>query len=334
MIGPVVLLDGIRASTLRLLAPHAPWLLRDREARVALHGLFAISLALALTFAAPMVLLAVGPIVLGVPHLAADVRYLVASPGLSKRTGFWLLVAGPAGLSFLLPHAWVALTAVVGGAAVARTSWNRRLVVALPGIALVAASFRLGRTADIVIAHAHNAVAVALFWAWTRRRSRLHLLVVVTFVLGAVAIAAGAFDGSPVSRLMASDLHDATFVTTTLAPLADPVLAARLVLVFAFAQSVHYAVWVRLLPEEARPRPGMRSFASSLRALRADLGTPLVVLTGLLTMGLAVWACQSLAEARDGYLRLAIFHGPLELGAATILLLEGGIPRTKVPCKT
>ena len=38
--------------------------------------------------------------------------------------------------------------------------------------------------------------------------------------------------------------------------------------------------------------------------------------------GLVAWACLSSAEARDGYLRLAVFHGPLELGAVTLLLLE------------
>ncbi|MBX3220749.1 MAG: hypothetical protein KF795_09535 [Labilithrix sp.] len=327
--GPVATLDALRARTLRLVAPLAPRLLGDRERRVVAYGLVAIAAAFALTVAAPMALLMVGPLVLGVPHLAADVRYLVARPGLHRRAGFWLFVAAPACLSFLHPHAWVSMSAIAGAALVARAPRGHRLVVALAGALMVAACFRLGRVADVALAHAHNAIAVALFALWSRRRSRLHGLVVLGFVLGVVAIGLGALDsrlvldGAPGSRLFGIDLPAADALVGALAPLGDPVMAVRAVLAFAFAQSVHYAVWVRLVPEDDRPRPGLRSFASSLRALVADLGRPVVAATGVVGVGLAAWACFELAAARDGYLRLAVFHGPLELGAATLLLLEG-----------
>ena len=36
-----------------------------------------------------VVVLAVGPLVLGVPHLVADLRYLVVRPGLHRRAAFW-----------------------------------------------------------------------------------------------------------------------------------------------------------------------------------------------------------------------------------------------------
>ncbi|MDF2692160.1 MAG: hypothetical protein K0S65_543 [Labilithrix sp.] len=323
-VSPLATVDAIRARTLRVLAPLAPSLLRDRDRRVVVHGAIAITFAFVLTFAAPMVLLAFGPLVLGVPHLVADIRYLVARPGLHRRAGFWLLVAGPACLSFFYPHASVALAGIAGGAIAARAPWPRRAALALAGLAFVLAADRLGRIADVALAHAHNAIAVALFWGWARRRSRMHLLVVLGFVVGLAAIGLGMLDGAPVSRFARSDLLDANVIADALAPLSDPVMADRLVLAFAFAQSVHYAVWVRLVPEVDRPRPGLRSFASSLQALVEDFGAPLVVLAGLVTMGLVVWACRSLVEARDGYLRLAIFHGPLELGAATLLLLERG----------
>ena len=326
--GPIATLDAIRGRTLRVVGPFAPRILRDRERRVVLYGLVAIASAFALTFAAPMLLLAVGPIVLGAPHLVADVRYLVARPGLHRRAGFWLCVAGPACLSFLHPHAWVSMAAIIGAALVARASRGRRLAIALVGAALVVGCLRLGGVADVLLAHAHNAIAVALFCLWSRRASRLHWLIVAGFVLGVVAIGVGALDGGPVARLSRSGLYDADVLLATLAPLSDPVLSARGALAFAFAQSVHYAVWVRLVPEEDRPRPGLRSFASSLRALASDLGAPLVAIAAVVTIGLAAWACLSLGAARDGYLRLAIFHGPLELGAATLLLLERGRVRS------
>ncbi|MBX3264869.1 MAG: hypothetical protein KF782_34675 [Labilithrix sp.] len=319
--GPLATIDALRGRTLRLVGPLAPRLLRDRERRVAAYGLVAIALALALTYAAPVGLLTAGPLVLGVPHLVADVRYLVARPGLHRRAGFWLCVAAPACLAFVEPRAWVSTSAIAGAALVARARLAWRVPVALGGVALALVCLRLGRVADVALAHAHNAVAIGLFVLWSRRRTRLYASVVAGFVLVAVAIALGALDGGPAARLVAGDADGA--LLDALAPLADPALAARAVLVFAFAQSVHYAVWVRLVPEEDRPRPGLRSFSSSLRALAHDLGRPVVVLAGLAALGLAAWGAFALASARHGYLRLAIFHGPLELGAATLLLLEG-----------
>jgi hypothetical protein len=167
-------------------------------------------------------------------------------------------------------------------------------------------------------------VAVALFCVWSRRSRRHHWLVVLAFGLGLLTIGLGALDGGPRTRLSASQLLDAELVMSSLAPVAHPELAARLVLGFAFAQSVHYAVWVRLVPEEDRVRPGLRSFSSSLRALTTDLGVPFVLVCCLVFVAIALWGAVSVIDARDGYLRLAVFHGPLELGAAALLLLERG----------
>lgn len=335
--------DAVRARALGLLGPLAPSLLRDRDARTLVYGVASIALALALTFAVPMVLLAIGPIVLGVPHLVADVRYLVAKPQLHRRWPVWLFVFVPAMSAFVYPHASVSMLAVVGAALVARreTSIEKRALAMFVGLALVVACFELGWVADVVIAHAHNVIAVVLFVLWTRSRTktRRSLLdgrtrvawaarwaIPTAFAVGLGVIALGWFDHGA-ARLRGSSLLDGEELIATLAPadvIASSTIASRLVLAFAFAQSVHYAVWVRLVPEQDRERPGMRSFASSYRALAKDLGRPLVVVAALVMVGFAVWAMFALANARDGYLRLAVFHGPLELGAAVLLILERG----------
>ncbi len=113
----------------------------------------------------------------------------------------------------------------------------------------------------------------------------------------------------------------------SLSPVADPTLGVRFVLAFAFAQSVHYAVWLRVLPEDDRPRPGMRSFASSWKALTADMGLAPLAIAGAVIMALLAWALRDPAAARDGYLRLAISHGHLELAVIALLLVEGVRPR-------
>jgi hypothetical protein len=100
-------------------------------------------------------------------------------------------------------------------------------------------------------------------------------------------------------------------------------LGARVVLVFAFAQAVHYGIWLRLIPEDDRPRDTPRTFSASLRALENDVGKWVLGGAMVVAVGVAVWAVLDLAAARIGYLRMALFHGYLELIAAALLFVEG-----------
>ena len=86
--------DQLRASVLRHVAPRA--LIADRQARVLWLGLGSVAASFAAALCFPKAMLLVGPLVLGVPHLLADVRYLVVRRGHHKRVGFWLLIAAPA----------------------------------------------------------------------------------------------------------------------------------------------------------------------------------------------------------------------------------------------
>jgi hypothetical protein len=94
------------------------------------------------------------------------------------------------------------------------------------------------------------------------------------------------------------------------------------VLSFAFMQSVHYGVWLRLMPDDLRPRAAPRPFRASWRALRDELGLwPLCAFT-LAALGIALWGAVDLFGARLGYLRLGAFHGNLELVALAFLAVE------------
>jgi hypothetical protein len=315
-------IDVGRSAVLRLVGPRVARWMRDRDARVAVIGVFAVIVAFALTVCAPLAMLAVTPIAFGVPHLVADVRYLVARPRLHRVRVLWLAVlpliavafAGGSRAGFLVvPIAVVAARASVRRSAVALAAWG----------VVYTAAWRAPWLVDLIFVHAHNFVAVAIWWAWRPKRARSQRLVLAAFVAASMAIAVGAAE--PIlsqARGFSSSLpFDLGSLGGVLAPMASPTIALRLVLLYAFAQSVHYAVWLRLIPEDDRVRRAPRSFVASVRALRDDLGAPILVLATLASAALAIWAVVDLVAARDGYLRAAQFHGHLELAAATYLWL-------------
>lgn len=308
----------------------------DRELRVAWNGALLVALAFVGVGIVPMWLLALGPIVWGVPHVLADVRYLVVRPGFHRRA--MIVVPAVLGLAAGWAGFGVRAALVAGGvvALVARGSWPRRLVVAVSLFALAALAQTAPITATLVYAHLHNAVAVLLFVLWsnrgteppneTQRRTGLRLVPVLVVALGALAIATGVLDGA-VAR--ATPIGSAWFgdIADQLAPqwlVDDPRIALRLVLLYAFGQSVHYVMWLRLVPEADRTSPRPRSFRQSVRALRNEIGLPLLVVFGLTALVFVVWAGVDLAQARIRYLEVAFFHGWLEIVALALFLVERG----------
>jgi hypothetical protein len=317
-------LDVVRSALLRALGPTAGVWSARRDLRVAFFGVLAMTTALFGAAYLPGWMLAFGPIVLGVPHIVSDLRYLVAKPGFHRRGWGALVVgtllAGTAIFGMLAPG----IVAVIAAALFARGSLVRKVVVVGLAGAWLAATLLHRGVSELVFAHAHNLIAVLLFWVWRERSGRLHWLPLAYFVFALALFASGAFDRAAlkVPVFGASLGH---MVRELGGGLEGP-WALRLVLAYAFAQSVHYGVWLRLVPEEDRERPGPRSFASSYRALVRDVGRPLVGLAALSLIALIAWAIHDLAYARWGYLRVAIFHGPLELVAAAYFFIEAKRP--------
>ena len=324
---PITALDRARLVFLRGLGPWAKPLVRDRELRVAVVGTLSVLIALLLTALAPLALLALGPIALGVPHAAADVRYLVTRPGLHRRPLFWVLVMVPlVALVVSFDVRWGAV-AVMGGALASQASLSRRVLLASVGAALLALAWSHSYTVALFAAHLHNLVAMGFWLAWRRaRRGRLYLVPVFATAAGAALIMAGALE--PVAAWTGGlsgyvgDV-DLGFHLSSLAPGVEEPWGTRLVLLFAFAQSVHYAIWLRLVPEEDRERETPRTFAASLRAFRQDSGAWVVAAAFVLCAIVAVWAIFDLYGARMGYLRGVLFHGWMELGIVMLLLAEG-----------
>lgn len=318
--------DRLRRAALTKAAPLSRGLIVDRERRVAFIGTALIAAAFAATCVVPLWMIALGPLVWGVPHILADIRYLIARPGYHRRPAVLIAIAGGAA-------ATAAGYGVRGGLASAgavlllsRGTAARRAI----GVAVVAGLFALaqwaGPIADLAFAHLHNFVAVALWWAWRPRDTKLHWLPLLLFVTGAAALLYGAAEPA----LRATGGLDAPWTGLSMESLAYSLspgprspLAIRLVLLYAFAQSVHYIVWLRLIPEDDRRSHTPRSYQQSYRVLLGDVGPIVLWLTAAGVLVFAVWALFTDAgAARNAYLNVAFFHGDLELAAAALLFSE------------
>ncbi|MCU0673201.1 MAG: hypothetical protein MUE69_10460 [Myxococcota bacterium] len=314
-------LDVLRRHGLRALGRVGRRLIRDRELRVGVGAALAVGFAFVGATTFPIVLLALGPVLLGVPHVLADLRYLVVRRGLHRRALGLLALAGlvPAAL---LGNVWPALASAAAVALCSRASIARRLAIAMLFGALACLAAHRRFEADLAFAHLHNLVAVLLWWLWRPRVTRWHLGALTLYVAASLAIVAmptAWWLGHDV-RFVGFDLHDAR---ASLAPCWSETLAVRMVVLFAFAQSIHYAVWLRLVPDDDRERATPRTFRASFRALRDDLGRVVLAVGALAAMGVLAWALVDLGEARTGYLRAAIFHGHLELVALALVATEG-----------
>ncbi len=319
-------LDDLRRAVFRRCAPLVAPYLADRHTRIAWLSAFVLGSSLVGSLLAPLPMLALGPLLLGVPHLVADVRYLVLRPGLHRRPGAWAV--GAALLAAALTRDLsVALLAPVPAALLARGPWGRRLLAAAPWVLAAAAAVASRSGAGFAVAQGHNVVAVAI---WLLLGSALHGPVrarggaVAGFAGIALAIAAGAFDPllATTARWNLPGAETLRSHARTVAPFADAALQLRFVALFAFAQSVHYGLWLRVIPEEARPRPSTRTWLAAFRALRADVGDPLLAVALVLAAAFAVVGSGSPAAARDAYLALAFFHGPLEFAVLTAWFVE------------
>lgn len=281
-------------------------------------------------------MISIGPLVFGIPHLVSDLRYLVVKPEWHKHVAFWILVALPLLLASYPPLHFLAPLAWIGACAGARASLPFRAVACIVAIAFAALYWRGGNLSILIFAHAHNfvAAAIALF---VFSRSRTHTAIPLgVFLLFSIALTAGAFDPLLHAKEALSPIaQGATFESATrdyasqLMPFVSPsdrtTWALRLISLFVFAQGIHYVVWLRIVPDEARSREGIRSFYSSFQALASETGMLFILVAVGLWLIFAVWGVFAAESARLGYLYVAAFHGHLEIAFIALFLLEGAV---------
>jgi hypothetical protein len=333
-------LDLVRQELLRAFVqvPALRPLVSRRDPRVlvglSVHGL----VALALTLYCPSLLLVLTPIVLGVPHIAADVRYLLIRPQL-PRGWVWctlLFSAGMLTLRAAAPAAPTQLEHALGGTWLLWSAWLgaqhsgalqvRHALVVFAALALASAALHWPGTFGLALMHGHNVVALLLWLVLFRRFSLSAWLVALGLLLMAAALASGA----AVRFTLAHGLPSAFGVHLFRASdwiaygVADR-WAVGLTMSFAFLQSIHYGIWLFAIPQQALRRDATLSWRMSYHGLLNDFGS--VGLLAVCALSLLVIACGALAPlpTRNVYLSFAGFHAWFELASLLYLLSSGAV---------
>jgi hypothetical protein len=332
-------LDWMRARFLRaaVSVPALKQILVRRDTRIVAQATLGVGVTLLLTLIAPMLLFALGPIVLGVPHVASDVRYLLLRPRLPRAwvIGGFAVIAAMVGLRVveawvypLLPATrleaglgflWI-LAGALFGAHVAGSS--RALRWLLPALFLLGAVIA-ARPQEflLVFPFLHNFVALALWLLLFRQVRRLAFLPLVAVAAGCAFF----LSGIPSSFVATSSFGGATLAeaAAALAPGLDPGWALRLALVFVFTQGVHYAVWIGWIPQENLECEGTHTWRQTASGLGKDFGKlGFFAVTATL---LVVWAAatRDVYGTRSLYLGLANFHAMLEVATLAFVLAAG-----------
>jgi len=287
----------------------------------------------------PVLMFTLGPVFLGVAHVAADVRYLVLRRNLARwwQNSVWVGCAALVGLRVLeecgvlrrAERVEFGLAATFIGVALfaalrERGSRPRALLAASLLVAATIYAEREPKLARYVFLHAHNALAL-LAWATLFRADKRWLLAPAALIVGgAVLLGAGSFFEQTLASPFASSFHLHVFtVSDWVAPFADPRLAIGVTTTYLFLQSVHYSAWLNWIPQEEQPKAGTPTFRMSARSLFTDLGAPGVAGVAIAAMAVVIGACFNIHRARGLYLSLATFHGYLELALLAFFWVRG-----------
>ncbi len=278
----------------------------------------AAAVALVVAVRAPIALTLAGFVAFGALHNLLELRYvlgrfagllsgrfLTVLLGLITAIALARLVSGRYA-EIVLGYAVLVVAAVWA----LRARWLALGVVL--GVLGVAAGLSLTHPAYhfVVLTHLHNLVPLAFVWEFARRNPLLRAVSVGWVLVIPSLIMAGAFDA--LWRLDGS-----TRFSPAASPLFEGTTAMRFLTVFAFLQSMHYVVWVWLLPRYA-PAATAR-FEQRVPALKGWRIWALGVAAAAI-LGIILWA--DYGTGRGIYSSLAGYHAYLEFPVLLVMLVS------------
>lgn len=268
-----------------------------------------LAACLACVLAIPATVLLVGPLVFGAPHVISELRVLAQRLQITRLS--LVLVLAPLAILILLrigeQFGWdrpASSDVVLGCAALCVAALVRpgdrsdRVARLLMVMGFSVFALYDTRLTTLLLAHLHNFFAVVFLIAWSRSRGGLReqstLLIGVAAVLLVLCVA-------PVPSAPPAFV---TGLRIALAPGLSVDVGYKLVLVYAFAQLLHYVIWLVWMPRLVPAGVGRNAaapgwFAAAL--IGVALVFPMIAMLG------------DPVAFRDQYLALSSFHGWLEL---------------------
>jgi len=195
------------------------------------------------------------------------------------------------------------------------------LTALVPG---VMAAWSAPRLTVVVLAHLHGMGSLLYFGVNARRRRLPVWPLFAGVAVVTIAGAGGLLDAAMAAKLYAPRNAGASIVAEAITaglPHPTALVFHRALFLYAFGQSLHFAAWLRLLPDVERESPTPKPFRRALLDLKADFGRftiPLLVLTAVAIVLLLLEG----GRARETYFALSYFHVGLE-GAALAQLVFG-----------
>lgn len=313
-------------------------LLLDKHRRITAVLLLHAALACTLATFAPSALLVLGPLLVGIPHVVADIRYLVIRPDHHRGVKAWLALgattlfgvglAQELGLRFEIRAELLIVTLFMVGAALLSAGSERKPQAALAwGLIAAFGAFGWGFPSQtkLLLAHLHNVVALGLWVLVFAAKPRFAFGLALLLLTPALVFLASplAYFGFQNGFPSAFGLH-ALSAADQLAPFAsDTVFALGVVAAFAYLQSVHYGMWLIAIPEETVATRAPLTARATVRRLLTDLGPLGLALAAVCTLALGTSALFEPLAAKRLYLTLSAFHGYLELAVLIVFLRCG-----------
>ena len=286
-------------------------------------------ISFAAVIAGPLWVLLLAPIVFGVPHVGADIRYLVLRPYGRGLRGDLLLILAPIfvllvfGLlaGFGMPRL-IGVEIGLGMAAIgiavsqSRLAEGRKFALLAALLLLAVLMIEHPRPTYTALLHLHNFIAVAIWFtlfrsAGSRSEGRMILIILSGFALAVSA--AGYFLPNMFQFAGSPDGFGVKEAAAALMPGQPLDYAAVVIRLYAFMQLMHYVIWLFLVPS-----------SSGAGSLRSDFGAGgLAACAGLTVITITAGYFLPL-RTREIYLTASIFHAWLELAVGSYLLLSAG----------
>jgi hypothetical protein len=156
-------------------------------------------------------------------------------------------------------------------------------------------------------------VPLVVWLLWRKRPAAVSIAVSALFVAGVALIFTGVLDDLSLRRPFGDDVFSITRITDAVAAGFGGEWRHRFLLFFCFTQAAHYAIWLRLIPEEARERPTPRSWRLSWQVFKREAGPTVARLMVIGSIAVPMVALAGgVVRTRALYVTASEFHATVE----------------------